>query len=174
MLFEIDISGQDILSSNYAIAVTNKDSLIYGYRFDKSIIYSLNQNYSKDEYKYKQKKGKKKFKIRIYCIVIHHIFKKMLEDNHKQFNKEISLNICRDFDGHENDIKSNLEFLLGTILRLSVSNFKFCKLSTDSYAHKYAYIFRKDIKNIYPNLISISLKEFEKFLRKRVPKDTNL
>ena len=73
--------------------------------------------------------------------------------------------ICRDFNGREDDVKSNLDYFLGKLLNLKIE-IKFGRLSNDSNAHKYAYLMRKDTKNQLKTYIKIELHEIEKFLKK--------
>ena len=167
MLFEIDVSGQDILSGDYAIAVANNDKLVYGFRFTDSLVFALNNNYNLNKFRYQGNNEKVKYKIRLYSIAVYYIFKRIIKENFDILQEKITLNICRDFSGHENDIKSNFEYFLKEKLKLNIANFNYCRLPHDSNADRYAYIFRKDTKNIYQNLIKIKKEEFEEFLKKK-------
>jgi hypothetical protein len=75
------------------------------------------------------------------------------------------LTLCRDFTGREQDIKSNLDYFLGQILKIEF-NIRFSKLDEDSNAHKYAYLMRKDTNKKLRTYVSISLSEIEAFLKK--------
>ena len=160
--FEIDISGENLLSKNYTICVANKDSIINGFKFNEELIKVLSAKYGQGIYKYsKSKKGKSDFKVRLYSIVIYYIFKSL------NISKEISLVICRDFPGKEREIKDNLHLFLEKELGFNIKNTYFSKLSPESNAHKYAYMMRIDTKNMMKTYIKITLEDMEKWLIKR-------
>jgi len=160
--FEIDVSGEDLLSKNYTICVADRNGLIKGFKFGEEFIKILSSKYGQGLYKYpKSQRGKALFKVRVYSIVIYYLFKSI------KIREDISLTICRDFQGKENDIKENLKFFLDKLLNLNVDNkIDFTRLDNDSNAHKYAYLMRKDSKNQLPNYIKLSLKEIEQYLQK--------
>lgn len=162
MNFEIDVSGGDLLSKDYTICVANKDSLIRGFKFNWQLVDTLSSRYKQGLYRYAQsKKGKSNFKVRLYCIVIFYLIKAM------NLKGDMSLTICRDFTGREDDIKKNLKFFLETYLKLNLDDqIYFSKLSTDSNAHKYAYLIRHDTKNQMKNYVNIDLKDIEIWLKK--------
>lgn len=160
MEFDIDVSGEDLLSKNYTICIANKDDIIRGFKFDEKTVNILSSKYGQGVYRYpKSKRGKSSLKIRIYCVVIYYLFKSL------NLKGDISLNICRDFDGREEDIKSNLKIFLGRNLGLRMlNNYHFVKLSTESNAHKYAYLMRNDTKNKMKTYVKINVKDIEKWL----------
>jgi len=162
MEFDIDVSGEDILSRNYVICIANKDSVIKGFKVNSDLVSILNARYGQGLYKYpKSKKGKSTFKVRLYCILIYYLF------NSLKLRGELSLKICKDFEGRETDIKNNLNYFLGELLNLDVKKrIRFNKLDKDSNAHKYAYLMRKDIKNKMNTYVKITLKDMEKLLKK--------
>lgn len=159
--FEIDVSGEDLLNKDYTICIADKDSTIKGFKFSDKLIKDLSSRYGQGFYRYsKSKKGKANFKIRLYCIVICYLFKSL------KISEEILLNICRDFDGKENDIKENLKALFkNNNLKLS-ENIYFTRLGKDSNAHKYAFLMREDRKNKMDISVNIRLEDFEKWLKK--------
>ena len=160
MKFEIDVSGQDLLSKDYTICVANDDGIIKGYKFSSEIVKIIHAKFGQRMYKYsKSQKGTALLKIRIYSIVIYYIFKSIKI-------KEINLKICRDFAGHENDIKSNINYFLRDKLKIKIKSMHFGKLNDKSNAHKYAYLMRKDSKNKIDGYVNIKLKDIEKFLKK--------
>lgn len=162
MEFEIDISGGDLLSKDYTICIANKDGIIKGFKFDEKLVKDLSSRYGQGFYRYKKSQREKAlFKVRLYCIAIYYIFKSL------KLSKEISLNLCRDFEGRENDIKKTLKFFLEEKLYLKLEDrINFIKLDKDSNAHKYAFLMRHDNKNKMNTYIKISLKEFEEWLKK--------
>jgi len=118
------------------------------------------QGLVKEFYKYKKsRKGKSAFKIRLYCLVIYYIFKNL------RIKGEISLRLCRDFTGKDQEIKENLKFFLEQKLGLDLKDrIFFDKLSPESNAHKYACLMRMDTKDKMNTYINITQEEFEKWL----------
>jgi hypothetical protein len=161
MEFEIDVSGEDLLSKNYTICIANKDGIIKGFKFNEKLVKDLSSRYGQEFYRYKKsRKEKSLFKIRLYSITIYYLFKSI------KIKKEISLSICRDFQGRENDIQENLKFFLGKILNLKLDKIYFTKLDKDSNANRYSLLMREDTKNKMNTYIKIELKDFEKWLKK--------
>jgi len=161
MIFEIDVSGQDLLEKNYSICVADKNNFVRGFKFNEKLIKVIKSRYGEGRYRYKKsKQGIALLKIRIYCIIIYYIFKDI-----KLKDKEVLLEICRDFEGHEEDIKSNLRYFLEKRLGLKLE-IRFIKLSKESNADKYATLMRLDSKNKFPNYTKINLGDIEKFLKK--------
>jgi len=165
MIFDIDVSGDNLLSKDYTICIANSDSLIKGYKFSSNIVNIINSKYGQGIYnKYnKSDKGKANLKVRIYCVVLYYLF---LDIKDKIKDKEIVLNICKDFDGKENQIKVNLNHLLieKLNLKLNIDEIYFGKLAKTSNAHNYSYLMRKDSKNQLKNYVNIDLEEIEKYL----------
>jgi len=161
MDFDIDVSGEEILSKDYTICVANNNGIIKGFKFDESLIRILCSRFGQGMYRYKNSgKQKATFKLRLYCIVIHYLFKSIKK------LPPISLKICKDFDGKVNDINSNLRYLIETELGIKIENTSHEKLSNDSSAHEYAYLMRRDRKNKMETYVKISLEDFERFLKK--------
>ena len=107
MEFEIDVSGEDIFSSEYTICIAGNKDIIRGFKFDKKLTQTLRSRYGQGLYKYKKSdKQNSLFKVRVYSIVIYYLLKSI------QDIREVSLVVCRDFDGKENDINANLKYLL--------------------------------------------------------------
>ncbi|MFH1210290.1 MAG: hypothetical protein V1645_00055 [archaeon] len=157
MEFDIDVCGEDIFSRDYTIVIAGKSG-IKGFKLSNKLIGVLRAKQARGFYRYpNSKKGKSLFRVRVYCIVIYYLFKSM---NFK--NTELILNICKDFQGHEKDITSNLRFFLENILDLHLS-IRYVTLR-DSNAHRHAYLMRKDTKNRMKGYVKISLEEIEKYL----------
>lgn len=160
MEFDIDVSGEDILNKDTSICIANKDSVIKGFKISGSLSEILNSRFGQGLYRYhKSKSGRASFKVRIYCIVIYQLFKTIKVDS-------VCLNICRDFSGKEESIKSNLSYFLGDLLGIKIEKISFCRLDADSNAHKYAFLMRKDTKNKMNIYLNMSLNEIEKYLKK--------
>jgi len=155
--FEIDVAGSDLLSKNYSIVVSeNNTSNIKCFKFSESIIEKL-----KSYFNGKSDRGKIMLKIRIYCIVIYYLFKNMkIKDN-----TPINIHICRDFQGHERDISSQLKYFLENLLKLKI-NISYGRLNKESNADKYAYISLRDTKNLFKGYVAISPEDIERFLKK--------
>ena len=160
MDFDIDVSGDDILNSNYSICVANNDGRILGFKFSSELIKILSSKLGQNLYKYKtSQKQKATFKLRLYSIVIYYLIKTLSVN-------QINLNICKDFSGRENDVKSNLDYFLVKLLGKEVT-YHFTQLSNQSNAHRYSYLMRNDTKNQLKVYVKISLNDFEKFLLKK-------
>lgn len=160
MDFDIDVSGEDLLSRDYTVCIANKDNIIKGFKITQEFISTINSKFGQDFYRYnKSKNGKALLKVRIYSIIIYHLFKSI------KISSSLVLNICRDFNGREDDVKSNLEYFLGKLLNLKIE-IKFGRLNNDSNSHKYAYLMRKDTKNQLKTYVKIELHEIEKFFKK--------
>ena len=161
MDFDIDVSGEDLFDKDYTICIANKDGIIKGFKMTDRISSVIKSRYGKNIYKYsKSKKGKSSLKIRIYCVAIYYLFKNI------KLKENLVLNICRDFNGREKDIESNLRYFLIDKLGLNVDRFNFQKLPKDSNADTYAYLMRRDKKNKISNYVKITINELEKFLLK--------
>jgi len=136
--------------------------LIKGFKFNEKLVKDLSSRYGQGFYRYKKsRKNKVLFKLRLYSIVIYYLFQSI------KINGEVSLKICRDFEGRENDIKKNLKYFLGTLLGLNIKdNIYFIKLDTNSNADRYFFLMRHDNKNKMNTYIKIELDDFEKWLKK--------
>jgi len=160
-IFDIDVSGEDLLSKDYTICIADKNDTIKGFKFSDKLVKDLSSRYGQGFYRYeKSKKGKANFKIRLYCVAVYYLIKSL------NLSEKVSLNICRDFDGKENDIKENLKAIFGKGNLLFPKSIYFCRLPDDSNAHKYSFLMRKDRKNKISTYISIKLDEFERWLSK--------
>lgn len=164
MEFDIDVSGEDLLSKNYTICIADKNDLIRGFKFTEKMIRVLNARHGEGRYRYGNSKLEKTyFKIRLYCVVVYYLFSDITEEIR---DKELILNICKDFQGHEKDITSNLLYLLRDKLGFKVL-IRHAKLPTGSSADKYAFLMRFDRKNLMKCYVDISLEDIEKFLAKK-------
>jgi hypothetical protein len=150
------------LGKDYTICIANNNGIIKGFKFDNDMINILSSRYGQKIYKKypKSQKGKATFKIRLYCIVIYYLIKTLKI-------KDISLTLCRDFQGREEDIKKSLKFFIEEVLALKLADrIYFDKLSPNSNAHKYAYLMRQDTKNKMSTYLKISIEDIEKWLKK--------
>ena len=138
MDFEIDVSGHDILSKDYTVVAAQKNSndkhktIIFGYKFSEDIIKILKSRYGAGLYKYKKSaKQTSTFRVKLYSVVVYHIIKHIYKSD-KNLSKIISLTLCKDFDGRENDIKSVLLYHLKNKLDLVINRIIFEKLPKES------------------------------------------
>ncbi len=162
MEFDIDLSGEDIFSKDSTIVIADNNDIIRGYKFNEEIIKILISRYKNGKYRYSNSKQQKVFfRIRTYCIIIHYLFKDILP---KIKDQKIILNICRDFQGHEKDITSNLLFLLRDKLGLKIE-IRYLKLSKNSNADRYAFLMRKDDKDKIKGYVKIPIRDIEKLLK---------
>lgn len=160
MEFEIDVSGTDIFEKDYTVCVANKDGIIKGFKMTPEFISVINSKFGQNLYRYpKSKNGRVLLRVRLYSILIYFLFKSI------KINESITLVICRDFNGRETEIKSNLIYLFG-LIGLKIERIVFCKLDKGSIADKYAYLMRKDTKNKLKTYVHISIEDVEKYLKK--------
>ena len=171
MHFEIDVSGFDIFEKNYTIVVAEKEKgkLLLGYKFTERTIGNLRSRFGQGKYNKcpASKSYKSGFKVRLYCIVIYHLFREIKRRNPKM--GETCLDICRDFDGRENQIRQSLRSFLCDGLGISTpqDGMHFQKLPRGSIADTYAHLLRKDVRNKFSkHVIEIHVDEFEKLLKK--------
>jgi len=167
MKFEIDVAGYDLFrDKDFVICMARDDgSLIKGFKFSEELIDSLISNWKLNRYKYYYNQAETKrgiLKVRIYSIVIYYLFKSIQKPSF------ISLTICPDFKGRENEINQSLRFFLNEKLKIKIGRPLFQKLSKSSYAHTYASMMRRDQKNLLNSYVDISLKDIEKYLLKRL------
>lgn len=162
MTFEIDVSGEDIFSKNYTIVLADKDNLIRGFKFNEESIKIIRSRHGENKYRYpKSRHGTPLLKVRLYCVVIYYLFKDI-----KLKDKEIYIEICRDFHGHEREITSQLKYFLEDRLGLKIT-IHYLKLPKGSNADRYAHLMRKDKKNLMKNYVSINIKDIEKYFLKK-------
>ena len=165
MKFEIDVSGYDMFKDTYTICIAKNDGeIIKGFKFNKEIIDKLVENWKANKYRYKYNSYETKrgiFKVRIYSIILYYLFKSI------EKTEWISLTICKDFKGRTNEITQNLKYLLEKILKIKVGKPLYQKLPSNSYAHIYANMMRRDTKNMLRNYVDITLEDIEYFLQKR-------
>lgn len=162
MEFDIDVSGEDIFNDSYTIVVANKEGIVRGFKFGREIIRIIKSRYGEGKYKYNlSKQGKSFLRVRIYCIVVYYLLKSLGLPR----ETVLTLDICRDFQGHERDITSNFKYFLENLLGFKL-NIYYLKLPDESNADKYAYLMRKDEQNLMKGYVRISLGDIEKYLLK--------
>jgi hypothetical protein len=165
MKFEIDVSGYDLFKDNYVICIASDNGdIVKGFKFSKELIENLIANWKSNKYRYEYDINENKrgiFKVRIYSIVLYYLFKSIDKLDW------VSLTICRDFKGRNNEITQNLKYLLETNLNIKMGKPLYRRLSKTSSAHIYANMMRRDTKNFLKTYVEISLIDIEKFLQKR-------
>lgn len=162
MEFEVDVSGEDVFSKNYTIVVADRNEIVRGYKFDEKTIKILKARHGEGRYRYgNSRQDKALMRVRVYCVVIYYLFKNLLPII---ADKRVTINLCRDFQGHEKDITSYLLYFLGNLLGLKIE-IRYVRLDKGSNADKYAFLMRMDKKNLIDRYVKISIDEIEKFLK---------
>ena len=165
MKFEIDVSGYDIFKDVYVICIAQDNGdIIKGFKFSKELITALVSNWKANKYNYYYDSFETKrgiFKARVYSIVLYYLFKSIDKPDF------LSLTICRDFKGRDNEITQNIKYFLGEILGIKIGKPLFQKLSSASNAHIYSNMMRRDSKNLLKTYVEIKLEDLEKFLLKK-------
>ncbi len=165
MKFEIDVSGYDIFNDTYVICIAQDNGeIIKGFKFNKEMVNSLVNNWKADKYCYEYNQFETKrgiFKVRVYSIIIYYLFKAIEKPDF------ISLTICQDFKGRNNEVSQNLKYLLEGLLKIKIGKPLFQKLAKTSNAHIYSSMMRRDNKNLLKCYVNISLEDVEKFLIKK-------
>ena len=165
MKFEVDVSGYDMFNDTYVICIAQDNGeIIKGFKFSKELVSTLVSNWKANKYRYSYSSHETKrgiFKVRIYSIVLYYLFKSIEKPDF------LSLTICKDFKGRDNEITQNLEYFLNKLLGIKIGKPLFQRLSSTSHAHIYASMMRRDNKNLLRTYVDISLKDIEKFLLKK-------
>jgi len=165
MKFEVDVSGYDLFNDTYVICIAREDGeIIRGFKFTKALINSLVSNWKQNKYRYEYNSFETKrgiLKVRIYSIILYYLFKSIEKPDF------LSLTICRDFKGRNNEIVQSLRYFLEGLLQIKMGKPLFQRLANSSHAHIYASMMRKDIKNQFRTYVDIGLQDIEKFLRKK-------
>jgi len=167
MKFEVDVAGYDIFGDkDYTICIARDDgSIIKGFKFSRELINSLISNWKANKYRYSYNQTETKrgiFKVRIYSIILYYLFKSISKPDF------VSLTICRDFKGRENEVNQSLKFFLEDKLKINTGKLLFQRLLKSSYAHVYASMMRRDKKNLLSSYINVNLNDIEKYLLKKV------
>lgn len=164
MKFEVDVSGYDMFNDTYVICISNENGeIIKGFKFNKKLVDELVTNWKANKYRYEYNNFETKrgiFKVRIYSIILYYLFKDIEKP------EWISLTICRDFKGRTNEITQNLKYFLEKILGIKMGKPLYQRLTSNSNAHIYANMMRKDIKNLLKSYVNISLEDIERFLKR--------
>lgn len=163
MHLEIDVSGHDIFSENYAICLSAGDGRVKGFKFDGELIRELKKNWKNgkyDKYPYQQQ-NQGAFKTRIYCV----IGKLLLGELFNGFNdKVVGVHFCGDFPGHEDTIKASLNHCITHIHKKQTSKVHCARLPSGSDAHRYAKMMHQDIYRHLGIYVNISLGQIEPYL----------
>ena len=166
MKFEVDVSGYDIFNDTYVICIAQDNGdIIKGFKFTKELVSSLISNWKANKYRYSYNLFETKrgiFKVRIYSIILYYLFKSIEKPDF------LSLTLCRDFKGRNNEITQNLKYFLEELLKIKTGKPLFQKLASTSPAHIYASIMRRDNKNLLRTYIDIKLEDIEKFILKKI------
>lgn len=136
--YKIDVTGDDILSKNAGVIVVYNNEHVYAYKLSSDLQAKIRLNFSKRSYCFD---NTKLLKPRVYCAILVLILRQIAKENNTETAK-FHLSICKDFDGHENNIVSILEqclvkdFLLFECL--TADNYTFVKHPKQSLVQKSA------------------------------------
>ena len=165
MKFEIDVSGYDMFNDTYVICIARDDGeIIKGFKFNKKLVDDILNNWKNNKYRYEYNTFETKrgiFKVRIYSIIVYYLFKSIEKPDF------LSLTLCRDFKGRDNEIRQSLKYFLEDILKIKMGKPLFQKLAPTSHAHIYSTMMRRDEKNLLSTYVNINIEDIEKFLKKR-------
>lgn len=165
MKFEVDVSGYDLFNDTYVICIARDDGeIIKGFKFNKELTEKIIKNWKNNKYRYEYNAFETKrglLKVRIYSIILYYLFNSIEKPDF------LSLTLCRDFKGRNNEITQSLKYFIETILKIKMGKPLFQRLASSSHAHIYASMMRRDNKNLLSTYVKISLEDIEKFLRKR-------
>ncbi len=165
MKFEVDVSGYDIFKDTYVICIAREDGeVIRGFKFNKKLVDSLINNWRANKYRYEYDNFETKrgvFKVRVYSVILYYLFSSIEKPDF------LSLTLCRDFKGRDNDITQSLRYFLENILKMKIGKPLYQRLAFTSHAHIYANMMRRDAKNLLNTYVNISLEDIERFLIKR-------
>lgn len=164
MKFEVDVSGYDLFNDTYVVCIARDDGeIVKGFKFDRALIDCIIDHWKANKYRYEYNRFETKrgiLKARIYSIVLYYLFKSVIKPDF------LSLILCRDFKGRDNEIIQNLNYFF-ELLKIKAGKPIFQKLPFASHAHIYANLMRRDTKNLLSTYVKISLEDIEKFLKKR-------
>lgn len=158
MLFQIDMSGCDLLRENSVIGLSDCKGVIRGFQITQSIIDKLLTNWQSGKYfcRY-SKRGLGFFKAMVYSSVICCLLESIGKPG------EVELEICRDLRFHENNIRQRLNKLLRKKLGIKVNSIIFKNLR-GSDVDNYAYLMFRDNYNLLPTYVNLCPEDIEKFL----------
>lgn len=157
----IDVSGKDILDSNFAICLTVNDKSCFGYRLEKQVQDILKKGYISGRYNLEAKKNYINLKIRMYSAIV----SLLLEYAASKIKLDDYLILmCNDFDGHFNDI---IQFLQSkTRLRDIARN-------TVLHRHSHDSLIQTAVKSLAKGKtagiikLDINVNELEALIRKK-------
>lgn len=98
-VYKIDVTGDDILSKGYGVIVLYNSRYCYAYKFSSSLQSKICNYYKVGEYGI----TKRILKPRLYCAVLSKILHQISKEK-VTHDEDFQLQICNDFDGHQNDI----------------------------------------------------------------------
>lgn len=121
-LYQIDVTGDDLLDKGYGIIVLYNKKYAYAYRFSSEIQAEIRNNFNSDNYGI----TKKMLKPRAYSCVVYLILKRIHREHSLMETSDFHMEICDDFWNHENDIIQMLR-------DLTVRNLIFEDINKDNY-----------------------------------------
>lgn len=147
-LYEIDVTGDDLLKKGYGIIVLYNNKYAYGYRLPSDLQKNIRKYHNEGRYGLKTTKI---LKPRAYCAILINILIK-ISTEHQTETSQFKLNICNDFDGHKSDIIQILrnETKIKMIFEeITADNYSFVKHPKKSKIQKYALrLYRGESDNL--------------------------
>lgn len=158
-VYNVDVTGDDLLAKNSGIIVVYNNSKVYAYKFSSNLQKSIRDLFNQNEFGFNNKKI---LKPRICCAVLTLILKYISIKNKIDKNGYL-LNLCKDLDGHTNDIIALLkENLIGENI--------FFELTSDNYffvRHPKKSLIQESAQNVFrgnwDNITKVAISEKELF-----------
>lgn len=99
-IYNIDVTGDDLFAKNSGIIVVYNNTKVYAFKFSSNLQKNIRGLFNNFEFGFNNKKI---LKPRIYCAILTLILREIVFKN-KSNRIDYLLNMCNDFDGHNNDI----------------------------------------------------------------------
>lgn len=133
-VFEVDKSGDDVLTINYSIVLIKNDKIPYGYRIPSSIQKELINDFKEGLLGIKNKIN---FKVRFHTKIIILLLKEAIKG--RKPNNPCKILICNDLDGHFHEIRDMIvKNLKNQMPNLKKENITQAYFNKDSLINKVA------------------------------------
>ncbi len=166
-LIQIDKSGREIFEKDYSIVVLVNHEDIYGVNIPQKIKDLVLKKYRTNilgNFGISKKKSKMRLRIKFHTTIIILILKEII----KEYNKNLNIQRCNDFDGHFHEIKymiySNLSKTLKDLKSEHIVQSKFQKPSVIDNAGK--NIRNKNYESRKYHLIKLKKEEVLEIIKK--------
>jgi len=158
-IYNIDVTGDDLFAKNFGIIVVYNNSHVYAFKFASDLQKRIRGLFNNYEFGFENKHI---LKPRIYCAILTLILKHIGITN-KTNKNDFLLNMCNDFDGHNNDIVALLKENLSSenvFLKFDSNNYYFVRHHKKSLIQESA---QKVYRGNWKNITKINLNEKEIF-----------